>query len=235
MINVWGADHKGYVKRMRAAVKAVTRDQGSLDVQLCNLVNLLEDGRPAKMSKRAGSFVTLRQVVDEVGKDAVRFMMLTRNSDAPLDFDLKKVLEQSKDNPLFYVQYAHARVCSVIRNAGLSFPGLPLDDSSLAKVDTSQLTDLGELKLIRELASWPEVVERAAKTQEPHKIAFYLSDLAASFHAFWNRGNSKESLRFIVPNSAQKTMERVALARAVGIVIGSGLAVIGIEPLEEMR
>ena len=235
MINVWGADHKGYVKRMRAAVKAVTRDQGSLDVQLCNLVNLLEDGRPAKMSKRAGSFVTLRQVVDEVGKDAVRFMMLTRNSDAPLDFDLKKVLEQSKDNPLFYVQYAHARVCSVIRNAAVSFPDLLLDDSSLAKADMSDVNDPGEIKMIRELASWPEVVERAARSREPHKIVFYLSELAASFHAFWNKGNSEESLRFIVIDNPRKTMQRVALARAVGVVIGSGLAVIGVDPLEEMR
>ena len=235
MINVWGADHKGYVKRMKAAVKAITRDKGTLNVQLCNLVNLLEDGRPAKMSKRAGSFVTLREVVDEVGKDAVRFIMLTRNSDAPLDFDLRKVLEQSKDNPLFYVQYAHARVCSVIRNARVSFPSLLLDDSSLAKADMNGLSDPGELKMIKELARWPEVVERAAMSKEPHKIAFYLSDLAASFHAFWNRGNSEESLRFIVLDNPQQTIERVALARAVGIVIGSGLAVIGIEPLEEMR
>ncbi|MFL2669384.1 MAG: arginine--tRNA ligase [Alphaproteobacteria bacterium] len=235
MVNVWGADHKGYVKRMKAAVKAITKNKGTLNVQLCNLVSLLEGGRPAKMSKRAGSFVSLRQVVDEVGKDAVRFMMLTRNSDAPLDFDLKKVLEQSKDNPLFYVQYAHARICSVIRNAAVSFPDLLLDDSSLSKADMRELNDPGELKMIRELASWPEVVERAAKLREPHKITFYLSDLAASFHAFWNRGNSDESLRFIVLDDSQKTIKRVALARAVGIVIGSGLAVIGVEPLEEMR
>jgi len=235
MINVWGVDHKGYVKRMQSAVKAITKGQGALDVQLCNLVNLLEDGRPAKMSKRAGSFVTLREVVDEVGKAAVRFMMLTRSCDATLDFDLKKVVEQSKDNPLFYVQYAHARVCSVIRNTAAAFPELSLDDSSLAKADVDQLQDLGELQIIRDLASWPEVVERAAKAHEPHRIAFYLSDLAASFHAFWNRGNSEESLRFIIFDNTGKTLARVALARAVGIVIGSGLSVIGVEPVEEMR
>ena len=235
MINVWGVDHKGYVKRMQSAVKAITKDRGALDVQLCNLVNLLENGRPAKMSKRAGSFVTLREVVDEVGKAAVRFMMLTRSSDATLDFDLKKVVEQSKDNPLFYIQYAHARVCSVIRNTAAAFPDLSLDDSSLAKADIGQLQDLGELQMIRDLASWPEVVERAAKAREPHRIAFYLSDLAASFHAFWNRGNSEESLRFIVFDNAGKTLARVALARAVGIVIGSGLSVIGVAPVEEMR
>jgi len=177
----------------------------------------------------------LRQVVDEVEKDAVRFMMLTRNSDAPLDFDLKKALEQSKDNPLFYVQYAHARVCSVIRNAAVAFPDLLLDDSSLAKADMSEVNDPGEIKMIRELASWPEVVERAARSREPHKIVFYLSELAASFHAFWNKGNSEESLRFIVIDNPRKTMQRVALARAVGIVIGSGLAVIGVDPVEEMR
>ncbi|MGB0576856.1 MAG: arginine--tRNA ligase [Alphaproteobacteria bacterium] len=235
MIDVWGADHKGYVKRMQSAVKAITEDKGALDVRLCNLVNLLEDGKPAKMSKRAGSFVTLRDVVDEVGKAAVRFMMLTRSSDAPLDFDLKKVTEQSKDNPVFYVQYAHARICSVIRNTVDAFPELSLDDSTLSSVDVGQLQDPGELAMIKELASWPQVVESAALAHEPHRIAFYLSDLAGSFHAFWNRGNSDETLRFIVPDDQAKTLARVALARAVAVVIASGLAVMGVEPVEEMR
>lgn len=235
MIDVWGADHKGYVKRMQSAVKAITEDKGALDVRLCNLVNLLEDGKPAKMSKRAGSFVTLRDVVDEVGKAAVRFMMLTRSSDAPLDFDLKKVTEQSKDNPVFYVQYAHARICSVIRNTVDAFPDLSLDDSSLSSADVGQLQDPGELAMIKELASWPQVVESAALAHEPHRIAFYLSDLAGSFHAFWNRGNSDETLRFIVPDDQAKTLARVALARAVAVVIASGLAVMGVEPVEEMR
>jgi len=187
------------------------------------------------MSKRAGSFVTLRDVVDEVGKAAVRFMMLTRSSDAPLDFDLKKVTEQSKDNPVFYVQYAHARICSVIRNTVDAFPELSLDDSTLSSVDVGQLQDPGELAMIKELASWPQVVESAALAHEPHRIAFYLSDLAGSFHAFWNRGNSDETLRFIVPDDQAKTLARVALARAVAVVIASGLAVMGVEPVEEMR
>ncbi|NKB22192.1 MAG: arginine--tRNA ligase [Alphaproteobacteria bacterium] len=235
MIDVWGADHKGYVKRMQSAVNAITEDKGSLDVRLCNLVNLLEDGKPAKMSKRAGSFVTLRDVVDEVGKAAVRFMMLTRSSDASLDFDLKKVTEQSKDNPVFYVQYAHARICSVIRNTADAFPDLLLDDSSLSSADVAQLQDPGELAMIKELASWPQIVESAALAHEPHRVAFYLSDLAASFHAFWNRGNADESLRFIVPGDSTTTVARVALARAVAVVIASGLAVMGVEPVEEMR
>ncbi|MBK18873.1 MAG: arginine--tRNA ligase [Rhodospirillaceae bacterium] len=235
MIDVWGADHKGYVKRMQSAVKAITEDSGELDVRLCNLVNLLEDGKPAKMSKRAGSFVTLREVVDEVGKEAVRFMMLTRNSDVSLDFDLKKVTEQSKDNPVFYVQYAHARICSVLRNAAEEFPNLSLDDSSLTGADVADLQDPGELAMIKELASWPQVVENAATAHEPHRIAFYLSDLASSFHAFWNRGNAEEALRFIVPGDAPKTLGRLALARSVAIVIASGLAVMGVEPVEEMR
>jgi arginyl-tRNA synthetase len=235
MIDVWGADHKGYVKRMQSAVNAITEEKGVLDVRLCNLVNLLEDGKPAKMSKRSGSFVTLREVVDEVGKAAVRFMMLTRSSDASLDFDLKKVTEQSKDNPVFYVQYAHARICSVIRNTAVAFPDLLLDDSSLSSADIKKLQDPGELAMIKELAGWPQVVESAALAHEPHRIAFYLSDLAGSFHSFWNRGNSDESLRFIVPGDSTKTQARVALARAVAIVIASGLTVMGVEPVEEMR
>jgi arginyl-tRNA synthetase len=235
MVDVWGADHKGYVKRMQAAVKAVTENKGALDVRLCNLVNLLDDGQPVKMSKRAGTFVTLREVVDEVGKDVVRFIMLTRNNEALLDFDLKKVTEQSRDNPVFYVQYAHARICSVIRNAAAAFPGLALDDSTLAKTDISRLRDASELSMIKLLAGWPRVVDGAALAHEPHRVAFYLSDLAAAFHAFWNRGNDNETLRFIVPDDAEMTQVRVALARSVAIVIASGLAVMGVEPVEEMR
>ena len=235
MVDVWGADHKGYVKRMQAAVKAVTEGKGALDVRLCNLVNLLDGGQPVKMSKRAGSFVTLREVIDEVGKDAVRFIMLTRNNEALLDFDLRKVLEQSRDNPVFYVQYAHARVCSVARNAAAAFPGLALDDSSLANADMNRLLDTSELAMIKLLTGWPRVVEGAAAAHEPHRIAFYLTDLAAVFHAFWNRGNDDESLRFIVPGDAEMTRARVALARAAAIVIASGLAVMGVAPVEEMR
>ena len=234
MVDVWGADHKGYVKRMKAAVEAVSEGRGTLDVRLCNLVNLLSGGQPVKMSKRAGSFVTLREVIDEVGKDAVRFIMLTRNNEALLDFDLVEVLEQSKDNPVFYVQYAHARICSLLRNAAEAFPGAKLDDSSLADADLTRLQDPNELGMIKLLAGWPRVVENAALAHEPHRVAFFLTDLAASFHGFWNRGNDDPGLRFIVEDRAT-TLARLALARAVAVVIASGLAVMGVEPVEEMR
>jgi arginyl-tRNA synthetase len=235
MVDVWGADHKGYVKRMQAAVKAVSHGEGALDVRLCNLVNLSEGGEPVKMSKRAGTFVTLRDVIDEVGKDVVRFIMLTRNNEALLDFDLQKVTEQSRDNPVFYVQYAHARICSVLRNAAEAHPGLALDDSSLAQADLGLLGDESELAMVKLLAGWPKTVESAADAFEPHRIAFFLTDLAASFHGFWNRGNDNESLRFIVPGDAALTQARVALARAVAVTIASGLAVMGVAPVEEMR
>ena len=235
MVDVWGADHKGYVKRLQAAVDAVTEGQGTLDVRLSNLVNLMDDGEPVKMSKRAGSFVTLREVIDEVGRDVVRFIMLTRNNEALLDFDLKKVTEQSRDNPVFYVQYAHARICSVLRNAAEAFPELKLDDESLKNADMSVLADDSEMAMVRQLAAWPRTVESAAIAYEPHRIAFYLMELAAAFHAFWNRGNDRENLRFIVPENAQLTKARIALARAVALVIASGLSVIGVQPVEEMR
>jgi arginyl-tRNA synthetase len=234
MVDVWGADHKGYVKRMKAAVEAVSEGRAALDVRLCNLVNLLSGGQPVKMSKRAGSFVTLREVIDEVGKDAVRFIMLTRNNEALLDFDLVKVLEQSKDNPVFYVQYAHARICSLLRNAAEAFADAALDDSSLATADLAPLADPNELGMIKLLAGWPRVVENAALAHEPHRVAFFLTDLAASFHGFWNRGNDDPGLRFIVEDRAT-TLARLALARAVAVVIASGLAVMGVVPVEEMR
>ena len=235
LIDVWGADHKGYVKRMQAAVEAVTEGKGRLEVLLCNLVNLLEGGEPVKMSKRSGSFVTLRDVIDEVGRDVVRFIMLIRSNEALLDFDLKKVTEQSKDNPVFYVQYAHARVCSVLRNVAQAFPGTNLDDSSLAGADLSLLRDADELVMIKLLTGWPRVVESAAQSFEPHRVAFYLADVAAAFHGFWNRGNDDAALRFIVPGDESLTCARVALARAVAVVIASGLGIIGVKPVEEMR
>jgi len=235
MVDVWGTDHKGYVKRMQSAVKAVTEDKASLDVRLCNLVNLMDGGEPVKMSKRSGTFVTLREVIDQVGKDAVRFIMLTRNNEALLDFDLQKVLEQSRDNPVFYVQYAHARICSVLRNAVAAFKDLSLDDSELAEADMARLQHPGELAMIKLLAGWPRVMEGAAISHEPHRVAFYLTDLAAAFHGFWNRGNDNETLRFIVPDDSELTRARVALARSVAVVIASGLAVMGVEPVEEMR
>ena len=235
MIDVWGTDHKGYVSRMQAAVRAVTEDHGALDVRLCNLVNLLSGGEPVKMSKRAGTFVTLREVVDEVGPDVVRFIMLTRNNEAALDFDLVKVTEQSRDNPVFYVQYAHARVCSVLRNVAEAFPHMALDDASLAEADLARLEDAGELAMIKLLAGWPRMVESAAQAKEPHRIAFFLTEFAASFHGFWTRGNENETLRFIVQSDEALTRARIALARAAAIVIASGLAVMGVTPVEEMR
>ena len=235
MIDVFGADHGGYVKRMTAAVAAITGGKGALDVKICQLVRLLRDGEPIKMSKRSGNFVTLREVVDEVGRDAVRFMMLYRKNDAPLDFDFAKVTEQSKDNPVFYVQYAHARICSVLRNAVVAFPGLDLAPLDSGNVDLSPLTDAGELALIRLLAAWPRMVETAAQMHEPHRIAFYVHDLASAFHALWNRGNDDPQLRFIVSGQKDVTLARLALIRAIKGVIASALAILGVEPLEEMR
>jgi arginyl-tRNA synthetase len=235
MIDIWGADHKGYVTRMQAAVQAITRGKGLLDVKLCNLVNLLDNGTPVKMSKRSGTFVTLREVIDLVGKDVVRFIMLTRNNEALLDFDVSKVKDQSKDNPIFYVQYAHARICSILRNVKEIFPDLNIDDPALAAANFSEINEGSGLDFVKILANWPRVVEGAALSGEPHRIVFYLQDIAAAFHAFWNRGNDDETLRFIVPGSADKTVARIALARSVAIVISSGLSVIGVEPVKEMR
>jgi arginyl-tRNA synthetase len=234
MINVWGADHGGYVKRVAAAVKALTGGKGVLDVKLCQLVSLLDGGEPIKMSKRAGTFVTLRDVVDEVGKDVVRFIMLTRSNDATLDFDLQKVVEQTRDNPVFYVQYAHARACSVFRNAARDLPGVATDTADLLKAPLDALTEAEEIDLIRLMASWPRVVESAADAHEPHRIAYYLQELAAAFHGLWNKGNADADARFLVAD-ADTTTARLALVRGVQNVIASGLAVLGVTPLEEMR
>ncbi len=235
MIDVMGADHKGYVKRMQAAVQAVSSGAATLDVRICNLVHLFEGGVPVKMSKRSGAFVTLREVVDQVGRDVVRFIMLTRGNEAALDFDLEKVLEQSKDNPVFYVQYAHARACSVLRNIAAEFPDMKLDDSSLADAKCARLDDPGELALIKLLAGWPRVVETTAESHEPHRIAYYLSDVAAQFHGQWAKGNTDANLRFMVAEDLELTRARVALVRAMAIVVASGLRTMGVEPLQEMR
>ncbi len=235
MIDVFGADHGGYVKRMTAAVAAITGGKGALDVKICQLVRLLRDGEPVKMSKRSGNFVTLREVVDEVGRDAVRFMMLYRKNDAPLDFDFARVTEQSKDNPVFYVQYAHARICSVLRNAAGTFPDLDQAKLDTGNVDLSLLADADELALIRLLAAWPRMVETAAQMHEPHRIAFYVHDLASAFHGLWNKGNENPQMRFIVSGQKDVTIARLALIRAIKGVIASALAILGVEPLEEMR
>jgi arginyl-tRNA synthetase len=235
MIDVWGADHGGYVKRMKAAVTAITDGGGALDVKICQLVNLLDDGVPFKMSKRAGAFVTMRQVIDAVGKDVVRFIMLTRKNDASLDFDLARVTEQSRDNPVFYVQYAHARHCSVLRQARETFPDADLSDDALAQAELDRLDAPDELALIRQMAAWPRLVEAAAEAHEPHRLAFYMYDLAADFHHLWTKGKEDASLRFVTAEGPETTMARLALVRATAIVIASGLAVFGVTPVEEMR
>ncbi|MCJ8143180.1 arginine--tRNA ligase [Ancylobacter sp. A5.8] len=235
MIDVWGADHGGYVKRMQAAVKAATDGAGSLDVELCQLVRLLRNGEPVKMSKRAGDFVTLRDVVDEVGRDAVRFMMLNRKNDAVLDFDLAKVIEQTRDNPVFYVQYAHARAASILRNAKLAYADLPSEASAFATADLSLLTDEGEIGLARLIANYPRIIEQAAAAREPHRLAFYLYDLASALHGQWNRGKDLPHLRFIIEDDRKSTYARLALVHAVALIIASGLGILGVGAPEEMR
>jgi arginyl-tRNA synthetase len=239
LVDVWGSDHGGYIKRMQAAVKAVTAGSAALDVKIVQLVKLLRNGEPVKMSKRSGDFVTLREVVDEVGSDAVRFMMLFRKNDAVLDFDLAKVIEQSKDNPVFYVQYGHARGHSIFRNAREAFPELPEDPAAwLALVrgaSVERLTDAAELDLLRRLALYPRTVESAALAHEPHRIAFYLYDLASEFHALWTRGRDLPHLRFIIINDAEITLARLALVQGVVSVLASGLAVLGVHAPNEMR
>jgi arginyl-tRNA synthetase len=236
LIDVWGADHGGYVKRMQAAVAALSERKADLDVKLVQLVKLLRAGVPVKMSKRAGEFVTLREVVDEVGRDAVRFMMLFRKNDAVLDFDLAKVIEQSRDNPVFYVQYGHARGHSVFRNAREAFPDLPSEVSDLVNsANLELLTDSAELALMRQIALYPRVIEAASAAHEPHRIAFYLYDLASEFHALWTLGNTSPHLRFIIQNDRQMTVARLILVQGVVTVIGSGLALLGVAAPNEMR
>jgi arginyl-tRNA synthetase len=235
MIDVWGADHGGYVKRMKAAVAAVTGGEGDLDVKLCQLVRLLRAGEPVKMSKRSGDFVTLREVVDEVGRDAVRFMMLFRKNDATLDFDLEKVLEQSKDNPVFYVQYGHARCASVFRQAAEAFLSADFSAARLAQADLSLLQDEAEREVVRLIAQYPRVMEGAAQAHEPHRIAFYLYDLAAAFHSLWNKGKDLPHLRFVNQTDRKSTEARLALVHAIRCVLVSGLAILGVTAPEEMR
>jgi arginyl-tRNA synthetase len=233
LIDVFGADHGGYVKRMKAAVAALSEGRVPLDIKLTQLVKLWKDGEPYKMSKRAGNFVTLRDVVEQVGADVTRFTMLTRKNDAPLDFDFGKVLEQSKENPVFYVQYAHARVQSVLRRAREA--GLAVDDATLAGADLGRLGHEAELKLARSIAEWPRLVEIAARGHEPHRIAFYLYDLASDFHGLWNRGTDDPGLRFLIEGEPATSLARIALIRATAVVISGGLAILGVTPMDEMR
>ena len=233
LIDVLGADHGGYVKRMKAAVAALSGGRVPLDIKLTQLVKLWKGGEPFKMSKRAGNFVTLRDVVDLVGADVTRFTMLTRKNDAPLDFDFAKVLEQSKDNPVFYVQYAHARVQSVLRKARDA--GIDVSPETLARADLTKLAHEAELKVARQIAEWPRLVEIAARGNEPHKIAFYLYEMASDFHSLWNRGNDDPSLRFLQDGDPATTSAKIALISAVAVVISAGLGILGVKPVDEMR
>ena len=233
LIDVFGADHGGYVKRMKAAVSALSDGKVPLDIKLTQLVKLWKNGEPFKMSKRAGNFVTLRDVVDQVGPDVTRFVMLTRKNDAPLDFDFDKVLEQSRENPVFYVQYAHARVMSVLRRAAEA--GIAADDATLAGADLSKNDHASELTVAKKLAEWPRLVEIAARTNEPHRVAFYLYELAGDFHALWNKGNDETQLRFIQDGDVATSQSKIALARAVSVVISAGLGILGVTPAQEMR
>ncbi|MFZ0397240.1 MAG: arginine--tRNA ligase [Methyloceanibacter sp.] len=235
MIDVWGADHSGHVKRMQSAVAALTGGKAELDIKLVQLVRLFRGGEPVKMSKRAGTFVTLRDVVDEVGPGSVRFMMLYRKNDAPLDFDFVKVTEQSRDNPVFYVQYAHARASSVLRNVRDVFPDLDLGGGALARSDLGRLGDGAEVALIRKIAQFPGIVEASAQAHEPHRIAFYLYDIAAEFHALWNRGKDSPQLRFIYETDRELTRARVALVAATKQVLASGLGILGVKAMQEMH
>jgi arginyl-tRNA synthetase len=238
MIDIWGADHGGYVKRMQAAVRAVTDNEGELDVKLCQIVHLKKGGEPFRMSKRSGNFVTLRDLIEELGengKDVVRFIMLTRKNDSQMDFDLEKAVEQSRDNPVFYVQYAHARCHSVLRNAAETLGADTLSADKLVKANLKHLDDAAEIEVIRTLAAWPKMVEAAAEAHEPHRVAFYLDDLASVFHGLWNKGKDDTRLRFIDENDEDVTRARLALVLGVATVIASGLEVIGVTPLEELR
>ncbi len=236
MIDVWGADHGGYVSRMKAATRAVAGSRPArLEVVLCQIVRVMRGGEPVRMSKRAGTYVTLADLLEEVGRDAVRFTMLTRKSDAQMDFDLDAVVAQTRENPVFYVQYAHARCRSVLRAAGETHGDSAVAPDGLAAAPLDSLQNEAELALIRRLASWPRTVESAALAQEPHRIAFFLYDLAGDFHMLWNRGRDDAALRFLQADRPAETMARLALVAATATVLRSGLAVLGVEPVEEMR
>jgi arginyl-tRNA synthetase len=233
--NIFGADHIGYISRIKAAMAALSDNKADFAILVCQLVKVLRAGEPVRMSKRAGTFVALRDVIDEVGRDPVRFMMLMRKNDAPLDFDLAKVVEQSKDNPVFYVQYAHARAASVFRNAAEVFPELTPDSAAVLKADLSKLTDAGEIDLIKRLAFYPRLMAGAAQAEEPHRVAFYLYELASMLHAQWTRGNDLPHLRFIQSKDGVTTAARLALIAATQQVISSGLKVLGVEAPDSMR
>jgi arginyl-tRNA synthetase len=233
LINVFGADHSGYVKRLKAAVQAITDNQASFEIKVCQMVNFLDNGVPVRMSKRAGTFITIKDVIDRVGKDATRFMMVSRHQDMPIDFDFAKVIEQSRDNPIFYIQYAHARIQSVLRHSREVFPTINL--SALKEANLSLLTDEHELSMIKILTNWPSQVEGAAQVREPHRLANFLYEVASNFHALWNKGKDNTHLRFIEPQQPEQTQARLALITATANVIAGGLNILGITPVQEMR
>lgn len=233
LIDILGADHGGYVKRMKAAVSALSGGNVPLDIKLMQLVKLFKNGEPFKMSKRAGNFVTLRDLVEQVGADVTRFVMLTRKNDAPLDFDFDKVLEQSRENPVYYVQYAHARGCSVMRRA--ADLGIDVSDAALAITDLTSVQHDSEIAVVKKVAEWPRLVEIAARTNEPHRIAFYLYELASDLHSLWNKGNEIPSLRFLQEDDKATSSAKIALVRSVCVVISAGLGILGVMPAEEMR
>ena len=233
LIDILGADHGGYVKRMKAAVSALSGGNVPLDIKLMQLVKLFKNGEPFKMSKRAGNFVTLRDLVEQVGADVTRFVMLTRKNDAPLDFDFDKVLEQSRENPVYYVQYAHARGCSVMRRA--ADLGIDVSDAALAITDLTSVQHDSEIAVVKKVAEWPRLVEIAARTNEPHRIAFYLYELASDLHSLWNKGNEIPSLRFLQEDDKATSSAKIALVRSVCVVISAGLGILGVTPAEEMR
>ncbi|MEK9733096.1 MAG: arginine--tRNA ligase [Paracoccaceae bacterium] len=233
LIDILGADHGGYVKRMKAAVSALSGGNVPLDIKLMQLVKLFKNGEPFKMSKRAGNFVTLRDLVEQVGADVTRFVMLTRKNDAPLDFDFDKVLEQSRENPVYYVQYAHARGCSVMRRA--ADLGIDVSDAALAMTDLTSVQHDSEIAVVKKVAEWPRLVEIAARTNEPHRIAFYLYELASDLHSLWNKGNEIPSLRFLQEDDKATSSAKIALVRSVCVVISAGLGILGVTPAEEMR
>ena len=234
MINVWGADHSGYISRVTSAVNAITDNKASLEVKVCQLVRLTRGDEVVKMSKRSGSFITLKEMVDEVGRDAVRFMMVTRKNDAPLDFDYELVKEQTKDNPIFYIQYAHARICSVIRRVKED-KLFETNDESLLESDVNHLDKVDDIELIKIVSNFPRIIEQSAIYREPHRLAFYLKDLASSFHSYWNLGNENADLKVINKEDINVSRARLALIRSVGITIAEGLNLLGIEALEELR
>ena len=233
LINVLGADHGGYTKRIKAVVSALSDGGMQFDIKLMQLVRVITDGGAAKMSKRAGQFVQLREALDAVGPDVTRFVMLMRRNDAPLDFNFDEVRRQSKDNPVFYVQYAHARICSVVGKARSAH--MPVDDTELLNANLSGITQPDFVGLARRVAEWPRIVELASRHHEPHRIAFYLHDLASEFHSVWSKGNSDPELRLLDETERDASWARIALARSVGIVISCGLGILGVTPISEMR